>query len=252
MPVIEEVEDDEIDNKHYSIDDFDSYNPFSKDTPVDPDAPVQLRPTATANTSSKPEASRAPSSVNSSSRPSFNAPTREPESNMRKINPSAQIPEHMKQWAVIYPIYFDKTRSVKEGRRVSQSLGVDNPIAVLISDACQSLGFESALEINKTHPNDWSNPGRVRVKLPTTTKKTDIYSDISMFLKLHPVTRESAREQMYAQIAEFDSLEPLAVPRNMKLHKILPGVSPAVSARKSIDQMMSMEGGDMAKMMGMR
>lgn len=252
MPIIEEVDDDEIDNKHYSIDDFDTFNPFSKDTPVDPDAPVQLRPTGNTNKPASPEPSRVPTGSTPSVRPSFNGPPGPSDSNMRRLNPSAQIPDHMKQWAVIYPIYFDKTRSVKEGRRVSKSLAVDNPIAVLISDACQSLGFESALEINKTHPNDWSNPGRVRVHLPATTKKNDVYSDISMFLKLHPVTRESAREQMYSQIAEFDSLEPLAVPRNMKLHKILPGVSPAVSARKTIDQMMNMEGGDMAKMMGMR
>lgn len=263
MPVIEEIDDDEIDNKHYSIDDFESHNPFSKDMPVDEDAPIQLRPTSAAG--SARSARTAPASSSSSAPPSAGgppvgtlpgamfggAPTETPNGRPIKINSAATIPEHMKQWSVIYPVYFDKSKSVKEGRRVPLEYAVANPLAVLISDACQSLGFEHALEITKTHPKDWANPGRVRVNLAKGSGKTQIYAQIAKYLKANPANRENAREKMYQQIAQFDSLQPLAVPRNMKLPKILPGVSPALSARKTIDDMMSMDGGQMAKMMGM-
>jgi signal recognition particle subunit SRP19 len=47
-----------------------------------------------------------------------------------------------KDFQCIYPVYFDKTRSRNEGRRV---------------------GIEQAVE--KIHPKDWANPGRVKIKV---------------------------------------------------------------------------------------
>ena len=74
-------------------------------------------------------------------------------------------PKRFKHWTCLYPIYFDATKSRAEGRRVSKSLAVHNPLAREICDAIFRLGLQMAFEAEKTHPNDWANPGRVRVLL---------------------------------------------------------------------------------------
>ncbi len=38
-----------------------------------------------------------------------------------------------------------------------------NPLAREMVDAVQALGLSVVFEPGKTHPKDWSNPGRVRV-----------------------------------------------------------------------------------------
>lgn len=68
----------------------------------------------------------------------------------------------------LYPVYFDKTRSRAEGRKVNKKLAVENPLARDILDAVQVLGLRvGVLEPEKLHPKDWANPGRVRVQLKT-------------------------------------------------------------------------------------
>lgn len=65
----------------------------------------------------------------------------------------------------VYPIYFDKRRSRKDGRMVGVEMAVENPLASEIAKACSMLRLETLCEPNKIHPKDWSNPGRVRVSV---------------------------------------------------------------------------------------
>ena len=76
--------------------------------------------------------------------------------------PEREIPRHFQ---CLYPVYFDKTRSRAEGRKVGSELAVENPLARDIVDAVQMLGLKAGLEPEKLHPKDWANPGRVRVLL---------------------------------------------------------------------------------------
>ena len=246
MPFIEEIDDDDIDNKHFSIEDFDAHNPFSKDTPVEEGAPVQHVPTQKPDDAPRPAAGAPPVPH------AFADDGNVDEGAARQFRASHQreLPEHMKEWKVLYPLYFDKGKTVRQGRRVPVEFAVDNPLAVTLADACRALGFEPALELTKTHPKDWANPGRVRIDLAGRSKR-ELYGQIAKQLKARPVDSVSAREQMYRQVAQFDSLRPRAVPRNMSMPKILPGVSPALSAQKMIDDSMKMDGNEMAKMMGM-
>ena len=77
--------------------------------------------------------------------------------------------ERTKNYQCIYPVYFDKTRSRDEGRRVKKEDAVENPLARGIVDALRHVGEELGVglqivfEPSKTHPKDWANPGRVRV-----------------------------------------------------------------------------------------
>lgn len=98
--------------------------------------------------------------------PSHRAPpSRQPRQPQPQPPPSfnpPQPPEH-KHYQCLYPLYFDANKTRSEGRRVSASQAVQNPLAREIVDAVQLLGLKTVFEPGKTHPRDWANPGRVRV-----------------------------------------------------------------------------------------
>jgi signal recognition particle subunit SRP19 len=73
--------------------------------------------------------------------------------------------ESSKHYQCLYPIYFDQAKTRAEGRRVGKELAVENPLAREMADAAANLGLRTVFEPDKTHPKDWSNPGRVRVLL---------------------------------------------------------------------------------------
>jgi signal recognition particle subunit SEC65 len=90
------------------------------------------------------------------------SPQQMPMPSMPAPEPQREIPRHFQ---CLYPVYFDKTRSRAEGRKVGAELAVENPLARDIVDAVQMLGLNAGLEPEKLHPKDWANPGRVRVQL---------------------------------------------------------------------------------------
>ena len=77
--------------------------------------------------------------------------------------PSSYFPAT--RWTCIYPIYIDAKRPYATGaRRISRSKSVWWPLSKDIADACSRLGLGTLHEVNKMHPSDWENPGRVRVQ----------------------------------------------------------------------------------------
>lgn len=69
------------------------------------------------------------------------------------------------RWTCIYPIYIDAKRAYKTGeRRVSRAKAVWHPLSKDIAEATSRLGLGTLHEVNKSHPRDWENPGRVRVQ----------------------------------------------------------------------------------------
>ncbi|KAF8551766.1 signal recognition particle, SRP19 subunit [Imleria badia] len=84
-----------------------------------------------------------------------------------------------KRWTCIYPIYIDAKRPYGRGeRRIAREKSVWWPLSKDIADATNRLGLGTLHEVNKSHPRDWENPGRVRVqwkkdgRLVNTTIKT--------------------------------------------------------------------------------
>ncbi|KAJ6532712.1 signal recognition particle, SRP19 subunit [Mycena vulgaris] len=70
-----------------------------------------------------------------------------------------------KNWTCIYPIYIDAKRAYGTGqRRVPRAHAVWWPLSKDIADATNALGLATLHEVNKSHPRDWENPGRVRVQ----------------------------------------------------------------------------------------
>ncbi|KDR72566.1 hypothetical protein GALMADRAFT_39294, partial [Galerina marginata CBS 339.88] len=70
-----------------------------------------------------------------------------------------------KNWTCIYPIYIDAKRPYGTGqRRVQRAKSLWWPLSKDIADAASRLGLGTLHEVNKAHPRDWENPGRVRVQ----------------------------------------------------------------------------------------
>ncbi|ORM40617.1 Serine--tRNA ligase [Babesia sp. Xinjiang] len=99
--------------------------------------------------------------------------------------------DEISSWAVLYPTYFDKKASVSGGRRVNQSLAVENPRVEDIRAVCAKLKVPYVLEPNKLYPRDYMNPGRIRVyflhpnaESKATTKCTFIYEIAPLIAQL--------------------------------------------------------------------
>lgn len=184
-PQLEEIDDDELDNADFDSAQFDS----SLRTPI---APIN-----------KPVITR--SQDNDDSDPPVVAPTAAATPLKKRddiVDPqkfSSEEREQLRKFQVLYPCYFDKNRSHSEGRRVSAENAVENPLAKTISDACRQLNLPVLLELDKSHPQDFGNPGRVRVllkdngvagnsRIPNKRKLLNIVAD---YLKSHPTTLAS-------------------------------------------------------------
>lgn len=248
-PIIEEIRDDEdIDNMDFDPADFDPRNPFARSNMTD--GRPMLIPT-----SEEPAQS-------SSSRQQQTSPF-EPSRNDERVklmNPpglpntpfiqNEQDMEAFKDWQVIYPVYFDINKSRSEGRRVTKSLAVENPLAENMLLALRTLGVKSVFETTKTHPKDWSNPGRIRVDLVSgdtdvpIKNKSHLYRLVGEYLKKHPTTRDMVFKspvyhQIRMQVGDVKiEPEPLAVPRGWKINSILPVSSRAISGGEATEEMM--------------
>jgi hypothetical protein len=55
--------------------------------------------------------------------------------------------EEFKNWSCVYPIYFDASRSYKEGRRVPLKYAIKNPMAQQLAEATTSLNIQSIFEV---------------------------------------------------------------------------------------------------------
>lgn len=73
---------------------------------------------------------------------------------------------------VIWPIYFDKSLSRINGRKVSKKHAVEKPSVELIIKAAKSLGLNPTLEKDKAYPSrHWRNEGRVLVDKKESKRK---------------------------------------------------------------------------------
>ncbi|KAJ5641840.1 Signal recognition particle SEC65 subunit [Penicillium lividum] len=150
--------------------------------------------------------------------------------------PQREIPRH---YQCLYPVYFDKSRSRAEGRKVGSELAVENPLARDIVDAVQMLGLKAGLEPEKLHPKDWANPGRVRVLLKDENgrltnsqikNKHHLFILVAQYLKAHPTNEQSPYRLRIRGLPMPDKLpEAPQAPRGWKIGSILPIHSPAYS-----------------------
>ncbi|KAJ4291973.1 signal recognition particle subunit [Kalmusia sp. IMI 367209] len=145
--------------------------------------------------------------------------------------------EKSKHFQCLYPIYFDRSRTRAEGRRVGAELAVDNPLAREMADATASLGLQTVFEPDKLHPKDWANPGRIRVLLKQDGKqlnrnvknKHHLYILVSQYLNAHPTQKNTPFRLPIRGIPMPKEMPEPAVPKGWKMNKILPLHSPALT-----------------------
>ncbi|KAI1193955.1 signal recognition particle, SRP19 subunit [Nemania serpens] len=184
-------------------------------------------------------------------------------------------PDDIKDYQMLYPVYFDASRSRAQGRRVPAHLAVRNPLAREIANACAALRLSPVFEAHRTHPKDWANPGRVRVALKEARarshpirNKHHLYLAVAQHLVAHPASddspslRQGLRGMGLANLggaaggaggaggdlyADGKPWPRPAVPRGWKLGELLPAYSAAmtgggVSENAFKDMMREMQG----------
>ncbi|KAF8189343.1 signal recognition particle, SRP19 subunit [Pholiota molesta] len=141
-----------------------------------------------------------------------------------------------KSWTCIYPIYVDAKRPYGTGqRRVERAKSLWWPLSKDIADAANRLGLGTLHEVNKSHPRDWENPGRVRVqwkkdgKLMNPIIKTKKQLLEMICLQLQTIKPENIPKPPYntANTPKGD-----APPPSAKGTATTPHITPAVSSNK--------------------
>ncbi|KAJ1721427.1 signal recognition particle subunit [Coemansia erecta] len=145
-----------------------------------------------------------------------------------------------KKWVCLYPLYFDKSRSLDGGRKVSLALAIYAPHGRQLLVAAKKAGFDVVYEPGKTHPRDFFNPGRVRVRLFDETSGRPVRPGVESRKKLlDVVVREMAGVVMEREREPTlqDLIDSGAMPMlpGMGMDEESPAMSPTspVSAGKS-------------------
>ncbi|OUM55863.1 hypothetical protein BVG19_g5473 [[Candida] boidinii] len=247
MPRLEEiVDEDDIDNMDMDLAEFD---PDLK-TPI---APARPKPSVVRSQDTDSSAQLDPlqqmmKSMGMEIPENFNDPMggfglnpNDPNAIQPKnvVSPEDLSEEEMKELKslqILYPCYFDKNRSEKEGRRVKLENAVSNPLAKTVLDACKSFGLTCLLEPEKSHPQDFGNPGRVRVGIKFEGKiaqgvvknKRDLLNKVSNYLKNHETTLKTVKQMPGPPELSTDSFETEELPRvgGFKMNTIVPLHSP--------------------------
>ena len=83
---------------------------------------------------------------------------------------------------VIWPFFFDSSKSRKEGRRVPRSICVENPTVEEVAEAARKCGYEVEIDGEAKHPAHWfESKGRIFVY--SEDKKTVIVKRVATKLK---------------------------------------------------------------------
>ncbi|HSD58161.1 MAG TPA: signal recognition particle subunit SRP19/SEC65 family protein [Methanotrichaceae archaeon] len=83
---------------------------------------------------------------------------------------------------VVWPIYFDSTRSRSEGRMVSAQEGVKEPTLDEIITAALKAGLKPEIEREKRHPKTWHESSG-RILIPKKGPKSAALKKIARSLK---------------------------------------------------------------------
>lgn len=225
-PVLEEVDDDDIDNLDMDISKFDP----NLNTPIAQiPQPSVVRSQDEGLQNPFPNLGGMGAPVAPSAPSDFSMDTKDI---VDPNNFTQQERDELAKFQLIYPCYFDINRSHNQGRRVSKEYAVENPLAKTVSDACRFLQLPVLLELDKTHPQDFGNPGRVRVCIkqngkPTHAKyptKRAILNAIGSFMQKNPTSLISITQGIVIPQEFKQGFTPEIVPRvkGLPMNTIVP------------------------------
>ncbi|KAJ7054403.1 signal recognition particle, SRP19 subunit [Mycena amicta] len=138
-----------------------------------------------------------------------------------------------KNWTCIYPIYLDAKRSYGTGlRRVPRVNAVWWPLSKDIADAAMSLGLPALHEVNKSHPRDWENPGRVRVQWKKDGRLVNPVLKTKKLLLQMIAERIQAEKPQFKPVPPFTSTVAESTPTPSKAGK---GKQSAAATHKTVN-----------------
>ena len=74
--------------------------------------------------------------------------------------------------AIIWPIYFDTSKTRKEGRRVPKNLAVQSPKIIELKDATDKIGLENVIKLDAHFPKThWAKSGMLLVEKKEAKEK---------------------------------------------------------------------------------
>jgi len=84
---------------------------------------------------------------------------------------------------VLYPAFFDAALTRKQGRRVSESMAVEDPTVDEIASAVQQVGYDAVIERDVAYSREhWRTRGRVLVKDAEDSTKNDLVQAVGAYL----------------------------------------------------------------------
>jgi len=95
---------------------------------------------------------------------------------------------------VLWPVYFEASKSRSGGRRVPAHLAVRGVTAEAVLKAAKAAGYEAELDPNAKHPAYWfESSGRVLVR--TDERKTSVLRKVALQLKRMYAESEKGKKE---------------------------------------------------------
>ena len=98
----------------------------------------------------------------------------------------------------VYPAYFDRARSVRNGRKVPLAAALENPNPYVLLKCTEQLGYEATFEQAKRHPRDPMTFGRIKVSVDGGASKTRLLQQIC---KIYEQVKPTVEEQFLNKTA---------------------------------------------------
>ncbi|MFQ6068583.1 MAG: signal recognition particle subunit SRP19/SEC65 family protein [Candidatus Bathyarchaeia archaeon] len=90
---------------------------------------------------------------------------------------------------ILWPVYFDSSKTRKEGRKVSRNVAVPNPNLSELQRAAERLGLKPETELDVAHPAiPWRKTGRIWVQ-KTGTKAQTLMKIAKELVDIHQQTK---------------------------------------------------------------
>ncbi len=105
-----------------------------------------------------------------------------------------RVSEEERRPLILWPVYFEASKSRSEGRKVPAHLAVKKVTAEAVLKAAKAAGYEAELDPNAKHPACWfESSGRVLVR--TNEKKTVVLRKVALQLKRVCAESEKRKEE---------------------------------------------------------
>jgi len=86
---------------------------------------------------------------------------------------------------IFWPQYFDKNRTINQGRRLPKNLAIEKVTLNDIEKAVKTLGYEYKIENTSRYPKTWwDNPGRILIDSKGKKKRKTLFEIAKQIRKI--------------------------------------------------------------------